>query len=254
MGSEMAERRDKIAQLVSDEGDISFSRIKQAFPNVSEMTLRTDLKALDAERRIVRVHGGARSVSQIVGTDDLFDSRQAKNVEAKSVIARKAAEMVPPNSTVFLDSGSTTTALARELGGFDCLVFTNSITCAAELSRFEKPTTILVGGRLNRYSLCMSGARALEDVRQLSFDIFFLGVTGYQEGAGITCGSDDDAALKRTCIERAGKTVALMDASKVDRRSTFKVCDLDDLDAVVADDALPASFLKVCEDVEVHVL
>ena len=65
----MEMRRDAIVQLVNEKGSVRFSQIKEAFPNVSEMTLRTDLKALDEEKKILRVHGGARSVQVIIGTD-----------------------------------------------------------------------------------------------------------------------------------------------------------------------------------------
>ena len=66
--SPMEQRRNQIVELVNRKGSISFAQLKEAFPSVSEMTLRTDLKALDEARRVVRVHGGAKSVEQVVGT------------------------------------------------------------------------------------------------------------------------------------------------------------------------------------------
>ena len=90
---------------------------KEAFPSVSEMTLRTDLKALDQARRVVRVHGGVKSVEVVVGTDDQFGRRTARNAAEKQIIAEKAATLLRPNTTVFLDSGSTATAVARRPAG-----------------------------------------------------------------------------------------------------------------------------------------
>ena len=66
----MEMRRNAIAELVNKYGTVSFSQIKEQFPQVSEMTLRTDLKALDAAKEIVRIHGGAKSVQLVIGTDD----------------------------------------------------------------------------------------------------------------------------------------------------------------------------------------
>ena len=66
----MEQRRNAIVELVNREGSLSFVQLKEAFPSVSEMTLRTDLKALDQARRVVRVHGGVKSVEVVVGTDD----------------------------------------------------------------------------------------------------------------------------------------------------------------------------------------
>ena len=66
----METRRNAIVDLINENGTISFSQLKDAFPNVSEMTLRTDLKLLDEAKRILRIHGGAKSVQVIIGTDD----------------------------------------------------------------------------------------------------------------------------------------------------------------------------------------
>ena len=235
MTASMNTRRDQIVELVNSEGTITFSQLKSAFPDVSEMTLRTDLKSLDEARRIVRTHGGARSVEYIVGTDDLLLNRNTRNVAEKGIIARKAKGLIRPDSTVFLDSGSTTTALAKELDDMRTLVFTNSLTCAAELARLEQARTIMIGGSLNRYSLSLNGSKSIEDVNALSFDLLFLGVTSFQSSTGFACGSDDEAALKRALIAHAEKTVVLMDSSKLGQKSTFKICDLADVDYVVSD-------------------
>ena len=244
MSTSMQERRDAIAQFVTAEGSVTFGQLKKAFSNVSEMTLRTDLKALDEARRIVRTHGGARSVEYVVGTDDLLLNRSTRNVEAKALIARKAKGLVRPDSTIFLDSGTTTTALARELDDVRMLAFTNSLTCAAELARLERARTIMVGGSLNRFSMSLNGSKTIEQVGELSFDLLFLGVTSFQSSSGFACGSDDEAALKRTLIAHAERTVVLMDSSKLGQRSTFKICDLADVDCVVSDENLTEHFKK----------
>lgn len=254
MTAPMKERREGIVMLVNSEGTITFAQLKAAFPDVSEMTLRTDLKALDEARRIVRTHGGARSVGFVVGTDDLLLNRNTRNVSAKEAIARKAAGLVRLDSTVYLDSGSTATALAREMADQRTLVFTNSLTCAAELARLEQARCIVVGGNLNRFSMSLNGGKAIEDLSSLSFDQLFLGVTAYQASTGFTCGSDEEAALKRACIARAEQTIVLMDSSKPGRRSTFKICDLADVDVVVSDGGLSDDFLKACADAGVEVL
>jgi DeoR family transcriptional regulator of aga operon len=250
----MKARREGIVRLVNNEGDVTFAQVKRAFPDVSEMTLRTDLKTLDEARRIVRTHGGARSVEFVVGTDDLILSRTTRNVEAKEEMARKAAKLVRPDSTIFLDSGSSTTTLARQMADVRSIIFTNSLTCVAELARLERARCIVVGGNLNRYSMSLNGSKTIEDVSALSIDLLFLGVTSYHPSVGFSCGSDEEAALKRALIARAEKTVVLMDSSKAGRKSTFRICLLSDVDAIVSDGRLPDDLLKSCADAEVEVL
>jgi DeoR family transcriptional regulator of aga operon len=83
-------RRSAIVTLINERGEVTFTQLKEAFPNVSDMTLRTDLKNLDDSKRIVRIHGGARSVDVVVGTDDFMSRRSIRNVDAKKAIVMKA--------------------------------------------------------------------------------------------------------------------------------------------------------------------
>lgn len=250
----MTERRERIVEFVNGEGTVAFAQLKDEFPDVSEMTLRTDLKALDQQRLIIRVHGGAKSVGFAVGTDDLLARRVGRRSTEKTAIAHKAAELIRPGHTIFIDSGSTTTALASVMEDMELLVFTNSLTVASELARLERAKTYVVGGRLNRYSKSTIGARAIESVRSLTFDRVFLGVTGYRCGEGFSCGSDDEAVFKSTLVERAHKCVVLMDSSKEDRPSTFRVCDLPQVSTVVSDGGLSNEFVAACDDARVTLL
>lgn len=250
----MAERRERIVEYVNSEGTVTFSQLKDKFPDVSEMTLRTDLKTLDQQRLIIRVHGGAKSVGFAVGTDDLLARRVGRRSAEKSAIAHKALELIRPGHTIFIDSGSTTTALAAAMEDMELLVFTNSLTVASELSRLDRVKTFVIGGRLNRYSKSTIGARAVEGVRMLTFDRVFLGVTGYQRGEGFSCGSDDEAVFKSTLIERSHKCVVLMDSSKEGRLSTFRVCSLSNVNTVVSDGGLSNDFAAACEDAGIILL
>lgn len=250
----MEERRERIVDLINSEGSVSFAHLKRVFPDVSEMTLRTDLKTLDEARRIVRVHGGAKSVGFAVGTDDLFSRRVSRNAPAKHAIARKAAELLHPDTVVFFDSGSTTTALAQAMPDIHLLVFTNSLTVAVELARLELVETMLVGGKLNRHSMCTSGGTAIEAVDSFSFDQVYLGVTGYERGRGFSCGLDDQAVFKRAVLNQSDEKIVLMDSDKEDRHSTFPICGLSQVDVVVSDGGSSAVFVSDCAAAQVTLL
>ena len=134
------------------------------------------------------------------------------------------------------------------------MVFTSGITCVAELARLERPSVYMTGGELNRYSMSLNGSQALASVRTLSFDQHFMGVTGYTARTGIACGSSEETSLKQARIERADEVIALMDASKIGRRSTFTVCDLERIDIIVNDGELPAEFMQACANAGVEAL
>ena len=250
----MEERRNVIVELINHSGTVSFRQLKSAFPDVSEMTLRTDLKALDAEGRIVRIHGGARSVERIIGTDGALSVRLGKNTEAKDIIAQKALGLIKPNTTLFLDSGSTTTALAKRIPDERLIIFTSGISCALELGHLEQASINMPGGQLNRFSMSLSGSRTIKSVQAMAFDQLFLGVTGYTDATGFGCGSDEEANLKHACIERADEVVLLMDSSKVGTRSTFSFCWFNDIDIIVSDGNLPDDFMASCKNAGVEVI
>ena len=92
----------------------TFNELKEAFPDVSDMTLRTDLKTLDQGKQLVRIHGGARSIDLVMGTEGVMTWRTVTNLDKKEMIARKARTLVFPNSTIYIDSGSTTTMFASK--------------------------------------------------------------------------------------------------------------------------------------------
>ena len=175
----MEQRRNEIAEFINQKGNVRFSQIKDAFPNVSEMTLRTDLKALDKANRIVRVHGGAKSVQVVAGTDGFLNRRSIRNISEKQEIAEKALRLIKPDTIVFIDSGSTTTTLARMFPDQSNLIFTTGLSCATELANLEHPTVNIPGGRLNRYSMSVCGFSAIKELSYVNFDQAFMGVTCY---------------------------------------------------------------------------
>ncbi len=250
----METRRNAIVELINECGTVSFSQLKETFPNVSEMTLRTDLKLLDEAKRIVRIHGGAKSVQVVIGTDDYLSKRSVRNIEEKQKIVEKALTLLRPDTTIFMDSGSTTTLLARQFPDQSNLIYTTGLTCATELANLSSPTVMLPGGMLNRYSQSVFGISAVRELERVNFSQTFLGVTGYSRAAGFTCGSNNEAILKQTAIGQSDQTIVLLDSSKMEVKSTFRICGLDQVDVVVSDGNLPEDFLKECRRFDVTVL
>jgi DeoR family transcriptional regulator of aga operon len=242
----MDERRDAIVALVNEKSNITFAELKKRFPQVSDMTIRTDLKALDEAKRIVRVHGGAKSVEQVIGNDDLLGKRAVRNVEAKQLIAEKAIKLVRPNTTVFIDSGSTTTLMANLFPDVQCVIFTNSLSCGIELSKLTKARVYMVGGLLNRNSLSVVGYSALKEMDPVNYDMAFLGATSYDDQLGFTCESAEDNAIKRMAISKSVQNIILMDASKLGRRGSFTIGQLNEVTDVVMDGNVPDDFRQSC--------
>lgn len=232
------ERRARIVEIVNKKGTVSFSTLMSMFPEVSEMTLRKDLKSLDAARKIVRIHAGARSLDTIHGSDAPLEQRLGQNIEKKQQIARKARALIEENAAIFLDSGSTMTALARQFPDIPCTVFTGGLSCATELSSLKNPEIYLLGGRLNKGSLSVRDTRLAQELADVYFDIAFIAVNGFSMENGFCCKSASRWEMERAVIRRSAKAVVLMDSSKEGKIRTFSICGAEQIDTLVSDDGL----------------
>ncbi len=250
----MEQRRDAITKFVDDWGTVSFAQLKHAFPQVSEMTLRTDLKNLDEAHRILRVHGGAKSVQVAVGTDDFLNRKAIRCIQEKQTIATKALSLLRPDTVLYLDSGSTMTMFARKIPNQSYLIYTTGLSCATELANLSMPTVMLPGGRMNRYSQSVCGIEAIKGIERVSFDQAFIGVSGYHTQNGFSCGTGDEAYLKRSIIHQSEQVIVLMDSTKIDVRYSFQIADLSEIDIIVSDGCLPEEFVRKCQLEGVEIL
>ena len=191
-----------------------------------------------------------RKRRSFASTEEQNPSRSSSEQE----IAKKALTLLKPDTTFFLDSGSTATAFARQIPDQSYLIYTTGLSCATELANLAKPTVMLPGGKLNRYSQSVFGFSAIRELERVNFDQAFLGVTGFHSSVGFSCGISDEALLKSTAIQQSEQVIALMDSSKIDVKCSFSFCGLSDIDIVVSDGKLPEEFLDECRKYGVQVL
>lgn len=251
----MLKRRMQIAELIRSEREISIAELRTLFPDVSEMTLRRDLEYLEQQGQIVRVHGGAKSIEAIAGlVEEKYAQRSLQRSEEKNLIAAKAVELLRPNMVVFIDSGSTTTALSRLLPDLNLRIVTSGLTCALELARLHTSSVEVIGGELNHRSLSTFGVDGLEQLEHMNFDIAFLGATGFHLQRGFTTGLRADSALKRKAIERSHQAVVLVDSSKVGKVYAYTFARLEDVDVVVTDDGIDAEVVETLQGKGIEVL
>ena len=170
------------------------------------------------------------------------------------MITQKALAFIRKDTTLFLDSGSTTTMLASCIPDQSNLIYTNSLTCAAELGRLAQPSIHLLGGKMNRYSMSVCGIHTVQEVQRINFDQVFMGVTSYCETTGFCCGVDEEAVLKKTVLRQAEQRILLMDSSKVGVKSTYSFCGFGDVDIVISDDNLLEEFCEECRRHGVQVI
>ena len=243
----MEQRRKQLLQWINEKGEVRFAELKAKFPHVSEMTLRTDLKMLDEEKKILRVHGGARSVQALIGTDDFLQRKLVRHITEKEIMAQKAVALLEKDTTIYLDSGSSTTAMAKQIPDASYLIYTTGLSCATALADLKNPEVMLPGGKFNRYSHSVYGYSAIKELEQVNFSQVYLGVTGFHPEAGFSCGMKEETILKQQVIKQAEQVIVLMDSSKIGVKCSFQICQLADIDILIVDDHFPEEIRALCQ-------
>ncbi len=209
---------------------------------LSEDTIRRDLRELATEGRVQRVHGGALRASPAMAA---FAVRQSIQTDGKQRIASLAASMVEDDQTLVLDGGTTALAVARALRpDLRATVITHSPTVAVALVDHPTIEVFLVGGRLYKHSVVTCGAVALEAIQSFRADLCFLGVTGVHPEAGLTTGDAEEAAIKRALGRRCADTYILASAEKIGAVSPYRVMGWDDVTAVLTDAGAPTATVR----------
>jgi DeoR/GlpR family transcriptional regulator of sugar metabolism len=201
---------------------------------VSEDAIRRDLRALAAEGKCKRVYGGGLPISP-GGVP--FEHRLLNDSKEKRALALAALSLVSEASTVFLDSGSTNLALAREMPPDRSLtIATNSISIASALLERKNFKVIVLGGEIERQTGAAIGLSAVREAERLSFDLCFLGACAVSMSLGIGAFQLADAEFKRTLIAKSDRTATLVTMDKVETRAPFQVAALAVLDHIVLED------------------
>lgn len=246
------ERRRAILELINHDGRVLVKELAERF-GTSQITIRKDLELLHSNGQVHRTHGGALTVQPGALLDPTLREKEKLHRKEKLHIAEAAARMVEEGESVLLDSGTTTTAIARALRDFRHLtVITNAVNIAAELSGTQVEV-ILTGGTVRKNSFSLVGPLAEETLRQLSADILFLGVDGFDSKHGLSTPNLLEAKVNKVMVEIARKTVAVCDSSKFGRRAMSTIVPVTAVQHVITDKQVNKNDLAGLKDAGVTV-
>jgi len=246
-----ARRKEMLLDALRRDGQIVAKSLATTW-DLSEDTIRRDLRELAAEGKLQRVHGGALPASPAVAD---FAVRQQVGTSGKVKIGAMAAGMVETGQTVVIDGGTTAQQVARHLAvDLTATVITHSPTIALELVGHRDVEVIIIGGRLFKHSVVTSGALASEAIERIRADIFFMGVTGVHPTAGLTTGDAEEAATKRSLARRSAETYVLASAEKLGAASPFTVVGLSEVAGIITDPQAPRAAVAALRKRSVEVL
>lgn len=225
------ERQNEILRLLKEQKKVSVTRLAKLF-YVSEATVRRDLSEMNAMGLVERSHGGAILPENSEEISIFF--RMEKNANEKEKVATKALPHIPPFKSVFIDSSSTTLALAERMDFNFKTVVTNNLQTAIQLSKKTNVTLIMLGGTVQYNTISATGswtARQLDDFR---FDLMISSCAAVLDGNSYER-SLDQKEIKRAAFERSQKRMLLIDHTKFGAHGAYRLTGLESYDLVVTD-------------------
>jgi DeoR/GlpR family transcriptional regulator of sugar metabolism len=238
------ERQAEILRKLTEEGRVLAADLAILF-ETSEDTIRRDLREMAAQGVCRRVYGGALPID----APPPLSRRIEIAPDRKAALARRAAQLIKPGSSLFIDAGSANLAIARELPADASLtVITNAPLIAAALMERPDIEVALIGGRMDHKSGAILGAKAMAEASSYRTDLCILGSCGLDIETGVSASFLEEAEFKRAMAKASRGVIAAVTNEKLGRPAPFPVISLSERFTFVvehdADDEICAHFAQ----------
>ena len=246
------ERKSKILDSLNKYGKVKVNDLSKLY-EVSEVTIRRDLKELEDAELVTRVHGGA-ILNDNTKLEPTFTEKIDKFYEEKEAVGKLAATMIIDGDTIILDAGTTTLSIAKYITAKNITILTNSVDVAFELAKKQNVEVVVTGGTLRWETRALVGTVADNTIKDFRVDKAFIGANGVSIHNGLTTPNIIEANTKREMIKIAKKIIVVCDHTKFSKVSFAKVVDLDSIDLILTDNQLEDEVLEKFEEKDIKIL
>ncbi|CAN5637729.1 DeoR/GlpR family DNA-binding transcription regulator [soil metagenome] len=247
------QRRDKILELLKEDGSAKVIDLAKIF-KVTEVTIRQDLEKLEKDGLVTKEHGGAylKNVEDQVRT---FSLGNQENIDKKELIATKCLEFIESGDSIILDSGSTTTEIAKKLRGYKNLtVITNALNIALILGAEPGIEVIMTGGEFKPPTLSLTGQKAADFFKGINVQKLFLATAGLSLKSGLTYPSISDLVVKKAMIDAADTTYLVADSTKIGKSAFASLGALSLINYIITDAGIEEKHKQVFRDNEIELI
>lgn len=248
----LSERQNTILTLAREHGRVDVDELSTAF-KVSPQTIRKDLNELCDRQLLQRVHGGAIVGSGIENVS--YEARRLLAPGSKKAIGKKAAELIPDNSSLLINIGTTTEQVAHALAGHrGLLVITNNINAVEIMKNFLGVELIIAGGQVRRSDGGIVGDAAVDFINQFKADYAVIGVSAIDEDGSLLDYDFREVRVAQAIIRNARHIILVTDAMKLERSAPIRIGHISQIDTIVIDAPLPKQLQAICNENEVNVV
>lgn len=248
----LSERHRKILGILQMQGSVSVSDLAERL-DVSEVTIRKDLSALEKQNKLYRTHGRAIPISPYIG-DRHVNEKEKQAVAEKSAIGVVAASLVHEHDSILLASGTSILYAAKEMvDKKNVTIISASVSASALLSQNKNIDVVQLGGIVRNSSVSVVGSFAEDMLKHFNCNLLFMGADGVDLEFGITTTNMMEANLNRMMMNTAQQTVLLVDSSKFGKKGFSKICDTGEIDRIITDDKIPQMYLENLQELGIEV-
>lgn len=238
-------RLEKILDMLKIDGTITIKEIIDEL-DISDMTARRDLDALEADGLLTRTHGGAQLLSFKKPLEKTHIEKKSLNTKEKIDIAKKACSLIKDGDTIFIGPGTTLVQLALELKGRKCYkirVITNSLPVFLILNDSETIDLLLLGGEYREITGAFVGSMASTNLKAMRVAKAFVSANAVTHNS-IATYSDKEGVIQQLALNNAVEKFLLVDSTKFDRYDFFNFYNLDQLDTIITDNQISPQHLE----------
>ena len=245
------ERLNWILDQLSQQSIIKVTDIMEAL-QVSDMTVRRDLAQLEKEHRLIRIHGGAQSLSPINRQEKTNLEKQSQQVTEKRQIATYTAKRIQDGETIFIGPGTTLEFLAQELVERKLRIITNSLPIFEILQESPSVDLLLIGGEYRPVTGAFVGSLASNNIDSLVFSKAFIGANAIYKDAVATY-NESEGTIQELALNKAIEKYLLVDHKKFNAYDFFIFYKTSDFNYVITDSKL-SDDIKAQYETLTHVL
>ena len=251
-------RLNAILTSLQQSGSVSVEGLSKEL-DVSLVTIRRDLDALEGQGLLRRTHGGAVSIEPFFyepfRNDRSFQAQVERFADEKRRIGRAAAALIKAGEIIALTPGTTTTEVIRGLPlNHHITVVTSTVNVAMELSKRKDLDIFVTGGHLRGEWFSLVGPTAAQSLSHLLISTLFVGADGIDAKHGASCFSPDEAQLNSTMVKHAQRKIAVVDHSKFGVVAGWRICPTSDLDILITDSGATDEMVEPFEKAQVQVM
>lgn len=248
----LSARQNQILAMAREHGRVDVEVLSRKF-EVSPQTIRKDLNELCDKQLLQRIHGGAIVGSGIENVS--YEARRLLAPESKLAIGQRAAQLIPDNSSLLINIGTTTEQVAHALKDHrGLLVITNNVNAVHIMKNFMGIELIIAGGLVRRSDGGIVGVAAVDFINQFKVDYAVIGVSAIDEDGALLDYDFREVRVAQAIIANARHVILVADLMKLERNAPVRIGHISQIDTMVIDGELPEKLGSICSDHGVRVV